>query len=87
MKLLQDTYFTEADVQTLKGYGINALRIPIGFWYVLVRVKTNNGFTRFFAISPTIIFITYHKMEPYILNKHLTTPQRKYIIDCYDMKG
>lgn len=27
-----DTYFNETDVQTLKGYGINALRIPIGFW-------------------------------------------------------
>ncbi|MCJ1457213.1 exo-1,3-beta-glucanase [Mycoblastus sanguinarius] len=26
------TYFTEADVETLKSYGINALRIPIGFW-------------------------------------------------------
>ncbi|KAI9726002.1 MAG: hypothetical protein M1834_009450 [Cirrosporium novae-zelandiae] len=26
------TYFTEADVQTLKAAGINALRIPIGFW-------------------------------------------------------
>ncbi|KAL9072780.1 MAG: hypothetical protein Q9161_003321 [Pseudevernia consocians] len=28
-----DTYFTEADVQILKTYGINALRIPIGFCY------------------------------------------------------
>ncbi|MCJ1428342.1 exo-1,3-beta-glucanase [Sticta canariensis] len=26
------TWFTEADVQTLKSYGLNALRIPIGFW-------------------------------------------------------
>ncbi|MCJ1308177.1 hypothetical protein MMC25_001829 [Agyrium rufum] len=26
------TWFTEADVQTLAGYGFNALRIPIGFW-------------------------------------------------------
>jgi len=27
-----DSYFTESDVQSLKSYGINALRIPIGFW-------------------------------------------------------
>ncbi|KAI9838426.1 MAG: exo-1,3-beta-glucanase [Thelocarpon superellum] len=26
------TWFTEADVQSLKATGINALRIPIGFW-------------------------------------------------------
>lgn len=26
------TWFTEDDVKNLKGYGINALRIPIGFW-------------------------------------------------------
>ena len=26
------TYFTEADVQPLRSYGFNALRIPIGFW-------------------------------------------------------
>ncbi|KAH8598100.1 glycoside hydrolase superfamily [Bisporella sp. PMI_857] len=27
-----DSYFTEADIQTLAKAGINALRIPIGFW-------------------------------------------------------
>jgi glucan 1,3-beta-glucosidase len=27
-----DTYFTEADVEKLASWGINALRIPIGFW-------------------------------------------------------
>jgi len=27
-----DTYFTEADIQTIAATGINALRIPIGFW-------------------------------------------------------
>ncbi|KAF2097519.1 glycoside hydrolase [Rhizodiscina lignyota] len=26
------TYFTEADIKTLKSYGVNALRIPCGFW-------------------------------------------------------
>ena len=26
------SYFTESDVQLLKSYGFNALRIPIGFW-------------------------------------------------------
>ncbi|EME44039.1 glycoside hydrolase family 5 protein [Dothistroma septosporum NZE10] len=26
------TYFTEADVEFIAGYGMNALRIPIGFW-------------------------------------------------------
>lgn len=27
-----DTYFTEADIQKIASTGINALRIPIGFW-------------------------------------------------------
>ena len=27
-----DTYFTEASVQLLKSYGINAIKIPIGYW-------------------------------------------------------
>jgi len=26
-------------------------------------------------------------MEPYIANKHLTTPQRKYVIDLYAIDG
>lgn len=27
-----ETYFTEADVQTIASWGINSLRLPIGFW-------------------------------------------------------
>ena len=27
-----NTYFTEADVQTLKSYGVNAIKIPVGYW-------------------------------------------------------
>ena len=26
------TYFTEADVQQIASYGINAIRVPIGYW-------------------------------------------------------
>ncbi|KAL9632354.1 MAG: hypothetical protein Q9164_005371 [Protoblastenia rupestris] len=28
----RETYFTEASVQLLKSYGINAIKIPIGYW-------------------------------------------------------
>lgn len=26
------TFFTESDITTLKSYGVNALRLPVGFW-------------------------------------------------------
>lgn len=26
------TYFTESDVETIASWGVNALRIPIGYW-------------------------------------------------------
>ena len=29
-----DSWFTEADVQKIKSYGFNALRIPIGYWAI-----------------------------------------------------
>lgn len=32
LKTHWDTYFTEADIRTIAATGINALRIPIGYW-------------------------------------------------------
>ena len=54
---------------------------------VLVGAETNDGFTRLFAFSPSSFLHTTHKMEPYVPNKHLNTPQRKHIIDSSVMLG
>ena len=40
---------------------------------VLERVKTNDGFTRFFAFPPLSLLYTTYAIDPYIPNKHLTT--------------
>jgi len=41
-------------------------------------------FSRF---APLSILPLFNKIEPYIANKHLTTPQRKYVIDLYAIDG
>jgi len=41
-------------------------------------------FSRF---APPSILQPFNKMEPYIANKHLTTPQRKHVIDLNAIDG
>ncbi len=41
------------------------------------------GLRVFSRFAPPSILQLFNKIEPYIANKYLTTPQRKHIIDLY----
>ncbi len=54
------------------------------YWYPRNQVTDLRVFSRF---APPSILQLFNKMEPYIANKHLTTPQRKHVIDLYAIDG
>ncbi|KAJ3743758.1 glycoside hydrolase family 5 protein [Lentinula detonsa] len=39
-----ETWFTQSDVDTLKGYGINTVRIPLGYWIIEQLVERQTEF-------------------------------------------